>query len=74
MLDRWTVQLFRTPLNQLAGRLKKSGYGPDQISFSAFAVGMGALPALYLHMYWLALICILLNRIGTRIWPCSSGF
>jgi phosphatidylglycerophosphate synthase len=64
MLDRWTVHLFRKPLNQLAGRLKKSGYGPDQISFSAFAVGMGALPALYLHMYWLALICILLNRIG----------
>jgi phosphatidylglycerophosphate synthase len=64
MLDRWTVQLFRKPLNLLAGRLKKSGYGPDQISFSAFAIGMGALPALYLNMYWLALICILLNRIG----------
>lgn len=64
MLDRWTVQLLRTPLNQLAGRLKKSGYGPDQISLSAFAIGMGALPALYLHLYWLALICILLNRIG----------
>lgn len=64
MLDRWAVQLFRAPLNQLAGRLKKSGYGPDQISFRAFVVGMGALPALYLHMYWLALVCILLNRIG----------
>jgi phosphatidylglycerophosphate synthase len=64
MLDRWTVQVFKKPLGALAGRLKRSGYSPDQVSFIAFAVGIGALPALYLHMYWLALICILLNRIG----------
>lgn len=64
MLDRWSIQLLRTPLDRVAKRLKKSGCSPDQISFVGFVVGMGSLPALYLHMYWLALICILLNRIG----------
>lgn len=64
MLDRWSIQLLRTPLDRVAKRLKRSGYSPDQISFAAFVLGMGALPALYLHMYWMALICILLNRIG----------
>lgn len=64
MLDRWTVQFLRKPLNRVAERLKRLGCSPDQISIGAFGLGMGALPALYLHIYWLALICILLNRIG----------
>ena len=64
MLDRWSIKLLKTPLDWIAKRVKKSGYSPDQITFAAFVLGMGALPALYLHMYWLALACILLNRIG----------
>ena len=64
MLDRWTVQILSPPLDWLAERLKTIGCSPDQISLGAFTVGMGSLPALYFHMYWLALICILLNRIG----------
>ena len=64
MLDRWTVQLLRKPLDLVAKRLKIYGCNPDQVSFTAFVIGIAAIPALYLHMYWLALICILLNRIG----------
>ena len=64
MLDRWTIQVLKNPLDRVAERLKRSGCSADQISFAAFALGMAALPALYLHMYWLALICIVLNRIG----------
>lgn len=64
MLDRWTLPLLRTPLVRAAGRLKRSGCSADQISFVAFAIGLGALPALALHLYWLALLCIVLNRIG----------
>lgn len=64
MLDRWTLKFLSKPLKLVAGRLERFGCSPDQISFAAFGVGMGALPALYLHMYWLALILILLNRIG----------
>jgi phosphatidylglycerophosphate synthase len=64
MLDRWTIKLLRNSFIRLAGIIKKFGCKPDQISFVAFGIGMGALPAIYLHMYWLALLCILLNRIG----------
>jgi len=64
MLDRWTVQLLSKPLDLVAKRLKIYGCNPDQVSFTAFFIGMAAIPALYLGMYWLALICILLNRIG----------
>lgn len=63
-MDRWTIQLLRKPLTWMAGRLHSLGCTPDQISCAAFAVGMGVLPALYLHMYRLALLCIILNRIG----------
>ncbi|MGB3209804.1 MAG: CDP-alcohol phosphatidyltransferase family protein [Desulforhopalus sp.] len=64
MLDRWTIRIFRNPLNRLAARLKQTGCRPDHISFGAFGIGMAVLPALYLHHYWLALICIVVNRIG----------
>ena len=64
MLDRWTLRLFRTPLNRVAVRLKRAGCSADQISFVAFAIGMAALPAISLHFYRSALLCIVINRIG----------
>ena len=64
MLDRWTLRLFRTQLERIAAGLKRAGCSADQISFVAFGIGMAALPALFLHLYWAALLCIVLNRIG----------
>lgn len=64
MLDRWTLRLLRTPLDRAAAGLKRSGYSADQISIIGFCIGLGALPALSLHLYWPALLCIVLNRIG----------
>lgn len=64
MLDRWTIQLVRKPLDLVAARLKVYGCNPDQVSFTAFLIGLLAMPSIYLHLYWLALICILLNRFG----------
>ena len=64
MLDRWTTQPLKKPLTHMARRLQSLGCSPDQVSCAAFAVGMVALPALYLHMYRLALVCIVLNRVG----------
>jgi phosphatidylglycerophosphate synthase len=64
MLDRWTIQLVRRPLDLAAARLKIYGCKPDQVTCTAFVIGMLAMPALYLHLYWLALICIVLNRVG----------
>jgi hypothetical protein len=65
MFDHWTTRLVKRPLNLVAVRLKRSGCSPDQITFAAFCIGTGVLPALYLQMYWLALVGILLNRLGT---------
>jgi phosphatidylglycerophosphate synthase len=64
MLDRWTTQLVKRPLDLVAVRLKRSGCSSDQITFASFCIGTGVLPSLYLQMYWLALVCILLNRLG----------
>ncbi len=64
MLDRWSLRLFQTPLDRGSARLKKSGCSADRVSLIAFGIGMGALPALALHLYWLGLLCIALNRIG----------
>ncbi|MGB3225478.1 MAG: CDP-alcohol phosphatidyltransferase family protein [Desulforhopalus sp.] len=64
MFDRWTSRLVKKPLDLVALRLKRLGCRPDQITFASFCIGIGVLPALYLEMYWLALVCILLNRLG----------
>ncbi len=64
VLDRWTVQLLKKPQDWAAGRLKAVGCSPDQVTVCSFGIGLGALPALYLHMYLPALVLILLNRIG----------
>lgn len=64
MFDRWTLRVVKPHLNRVALRLEQSGCRPDQISLGAFGIGMAALPALYLQLYWLALLCIVVNRIG----------
>jgi len=64
VLDRWTMQVVRIPLQVMAGGLKKIGCSADQISLAAFCIGLGVIPALFLEIYWLALVCIVLNRIG----------
>ncbi len=64
MFDRWALKLARNPLNRGASYLKDAGYTPDQVSVASFCVGLSAVVALYLHLYWLALIVILVNRIG----------
>ncbi len=64
MLDRWTIRVVKTPLNYTAAGLQRCGCKPDWVSLTSFCIGLGALPALYFQMYGLALVCILINRIG----------
>lgn len=64
MLDRWTMQILKSPLELAAGRLKRLGFRADQVSIAGFCIGLGVIPALSFQMYWLALVCITLNRIG----------
>jgi phosphatidylglycerophosphate synthase len=64
MFDRWTTRLVKKPLDLVASKLKRLGCNADQITFASFCIGIGVLPALYMQMYWLALVCIVLNRLG----------
>lgn len=64
MLDRWTLQIIKSPLEFVAGGLKKIGCGADQVSLVGFCIGLGVLPTLFLQNYLLALVCIVLNRIA----------
>ncbi|MCL7931519.1 CDP-alcohol phosphatidyltransferase family protein [Halomonas llamarensis] len=63
MLDRWTMPLTQRPLLKLAtafeGRLS-----PDQVTLLSFIIGISALPLLAFGYYGLALVAIVINRIG----------
>ena len=64
MLDRWTLRLIKKPLCKGAGLLHRYGVAADQVTLSGFAVGICCLPVLAMKWYWLALFCILFNRLA----------
>ncbi|WP_027967138.1 CDP-alcohol phosphatidyltransferase family protein [Halomonas halocynthiae] len=64
MLDRWTMPLTQKPLRWLARGLARVSVKPDQVTLIAFVIGMLALPLLAFELYWLALVAIVLNRLG----------
>ncbi|MEC4766489.1 CDP-alcohol phosphatidyltransferase family protein [Halomonas sp. CUBES01] len=63
MLDRWTMPLTHRPLERLAHRLTGRAT-PDQVTFIAFLIGISALPLLAWEYYGLALVAVVLNRLG----------
>jgi len=64
MLDSWAVPKLANPLRKLAVHLQAKGIKPDQVSIIGFAIGMLAVPALAYQAYWLAMVLIIINRIG----------
>lgn len=64
MLDRWTMPLTHRPLKRLAQPLHKRHVTPDQVTLVAFLIGMSALPLLAWEQYGLALLAIVVNRLG----------
>jgi len=80
MFDRLTLRLLRKPLDRGAVLLKAAGYRPDQVTVASFCIGLFAVIVLYLQLYWLALLVIVLNRLGdgldgalARITEVSDG-
>ncbi|UZH08808.1 CDP-alcohol phosphatidyltransferase family protein [Halomonas sp. BDJS001] len=67
MLDRWTMPLTHGPLQRIAQPLHQKGISPDQVTLGTFLMGMTALPLLAYEQYGLALLVILLNRLGDGI-------
>ncbi|GEN27246.1 membrane protein [Halovibrio variabilis] len=67
MLDRWTMPLTHRPLKRLAQPLHRLQITPDQVTLGAFLIGMMALPLLAWEQYGLALVVIVLNRLGDGV-------
>jgi len=64
VLDRWALQLVKQPLNAGAVILTRHRISADFVTVAGFVVGLFALPALFMKLYWAALVCILINRLA----------
>ena len=67
MLDRWTMPLTHRPLKCIAQPLYQRHITPDQVTLTAFVIGISALPLLAYEQYGLALLVIVLNRLGDGV-------
>ncbi|MDN3613092.1 MAG: CDP-alcohol phosphatidyltransferase family protein [Vibrio gallaecicus] len=63
MLDKYSVQVIKWPLNQAAATLNKVGVTANQTTLFGFIIGCLAFPALINQEYDLALLFVVLNRI-----------
>lgn len=67
MLDRYLLPVIKPGLRLLARPLRARGVTADQVTVAGFAIGLLAVPLIMLNAYWLALICIVLNRVADGI-------
>lgn len=63
MLDKHSIKLIRPIIECSAQALRNRGISANQITLVGFFIGLLALPALVWQQYYLALLCILLNRL-----------
>jgi phosphatidylglycerophosphate synthase len=64
MIDALILPPLRAVLEVPARAFAARGVRPDQMTLAGFAVGLFALPALWLGWFWLALALILANRVA----------
>lgn len=64
MLDKWTGAAVRPLLHIVARKLDQTGVQANQVTVAGFFVGISALPALAVEFYGLALVLIIINRMG----------
>jgi len=63
MLDGLLRPLVNPPLDRVAGRLSRFGVSADTLTWTGFAIGLGALPMIAAERYGAGLILILANRL-----------
>lgn len=63
MLDRTILDKTRSMLSNLAKQLLKRNVTANQVTVAGFIVGMAAVPLIILDSTYLALACIILNRL-----------
>ena len=64
MFDQRMRVLIDPGLNRLARPLAARGWHADQVTWMGFGIGLLAIPLLWLDWLWLALLCVLLNRLA----------
>lgn len=64
MIDPWWIKQLQRPLQRAAQVAVRLGVSANQVTVVSFLLGMLAVPALAFEQYAVALIAILLNRIG----------
>lgn len=63
MLDRFLLPVVKSVLQPVAAALARRGVGADGLTVTGFVIGLGAVPALALQFYGVALIAILASRL-----------
>jgi phosphatidylglycerophosphate synthase len=63
MLDRFLLPVVKSVLQPIAVALARRGVGADGLTVTGFVIGLGAVPALALQSYAVALIAILVSRL-----------
>jgi phosphatidylglycerophosphate synthase len=63
MLDGLLRPLVNPPLDRMAERLSRFGVSADTLTWTGFAIGLGALPTIAAERYGAGLILILANRL-----------
>ncbi len=64
MLDPVMRRLIDPPLDRMGQGLAAAGIGANTVTWTGFAIGVGAMAALAFQQYWLALALIGLNRLA----------
>ena len=62
MLDPMMRRLIDPPLDAVGRRLAGAGVSANAVTWTGFVIGIGAMVALAVQSYWLALALILVNR------------
>ncbi|MCV2403319.1 CDP-alcohol phosphatidyltransferase family protein [Marinomonas sp. C2222] len=63
MLDPFFIKRLKLPLQALANRIDSIGIKANQITIFGFLVGISSIPLLANEYYFLALLCIIVNRL-----------
>lgn len=67
MLDKFIVPRIRPGLRTLAMALHRADISADQVTIAGFVVGILAIPAMAFEQPWLALLCLIVNRLADGI-------
>jgi phosphatidylglycerophosphate synthase len=67
MLDRYLAPRLKPPLHAAARLLHRCGITANQVTVAGFAVGLGAVALVAFGYYWIALGCLVLNRLADGV-------